>query len=132
MFKSTLEWWAKQCVHAKNKSLFPDASRDVTFEVGYEKMREWANSKSRDKKEWVWARGNLDQLVIDHIEEQLGIEPVFFYNRWRDVRTAIDIFAATETGYCEVPGFDPKAWVIKHDPAHDCCFDALMLIHAGK
>jgi hypothetical protein len=129
--KSTIDWWSKQCDHAKKKSFIPTPN-DLKFEDGYELMRQWANSKSKNQKEWVWARGNLDQSVLSDIEDQMEVKPIFFYNRWRDVRTAIDIFAATETGYCDIPNFDPGAHVIKHDPVADCAYDIMLLTHASK
>ena len=129
--KSTLEWWSKQCDIAKEKSLYvkPD---DVKIEVGLEMMREWANKYDAKASAWVWARGNLDQLVIDSMEEQLEIEPVFYYNRWRDVRTAIDLLIGSTNGYCEVdyPGFYAGS-IVKHDPLDDCIYDAMMLLY-GK
>jgi hypothetical protein len=130
--KSTLEWWNKQCEIVRNKSLVvkPD---DVKIEDGIELMREYANKHDPEGKSWVWARGNLDQLVLDSMEEKLEIEPVFFYSRWRDVRTAIDLLAGSINGYCHVdyPGFYPSGHIIKHDPVDDCVYDAMMLLY-GK
>jgi hypothetical protein len=130
--KSTIDWWAKQCENVKLKSFKP-SSNDVPFETGHELMREWAKSKN-DTKCWVWARGNLDQLVLDDIEEQLEIEPIWEYNRWRDVRTAVDFLYGTTTGYTEVhhPVFDSKLHITKHNPVDDCIFDAMMLMYGNK
>ena len=127
---STVDWWAKQCDVVRKKSFVP-SKNDVKFEDGYESFRQWAKSK-KDPKGMVWARGNLDQLVMDDMEEQLGIEPVFAYHRWRDVRTAIDFLTDSDTGYCKVPGFDPQAKVYKHDPVHDCAFDIMMLLYGNN
>jgi len=129
--KSTIEWWKKQCDLVKNQSFIPDKNRDVKIEDGLEMMRTWSKSfKNESDKSIVWVRGNLDQLVIDSMEEQIGIEPVFHYTRWRDVRTAIDIFYGTSNGYCDIEGFDRKS-VIKHCPINDCVIDVQMLLH-GK
>ena len=130
--KPTLEWWSKQCDNVKNKSFRPDKTIDEEFIPGYERFREWVKSKN-DKDSWVWARGNLDQLVLDDIEEQLELKPIFYYNRWRDVRTAIDIFYDNKTGYVDVdyPGFDPSLHITKHNPIDDCLYDVMMLIY-GK
>ena len=62
----TVDWWAKQCKNVKVASLIP-SDLDCSFVDGYESMRKWADSKN-DNKCWVWARGNLDQLVMDDIE----------------------------------------------------------------
>lgn len=134
--KSTIEWWSKQCENVKIKSFKP-SDIDETFEDAYERMREWAKSKNDDKC-WVWARGNLDQLVMDDIEEQLGIEPIFRYERWRDVRTAVDFLYGTTNGYVdiEVPpwveSFDPSLHITKHNPIDDCVFDAMQLMYGKK
>ena len=132
MGQSTMDWWKKQCDNVKIASFIPHPI-DCTFENGYQRMREWAESKN-DPKGWVWARGNLDQLVLDDIEEQCGLEPIWFFNRWRDVRTAVDIFYETDTGYVEVdyPGFDSKLNIYKHNPIDDCILDAMMLMYGVK
>ena len=68
---------------------------------------------------------------MDSLEERLGIEPVFSYNRWRDVRTFIDITYGTNNGYCEVdyPGFNSHLDITKHDPVDDCIFDIMMMLY---
>lgn len=127
--KTTMKWWAKQCENVKNKSFRPSVE-DIPFEEGYESMRRWAKEKN-DSKCYVWARGNLDQLVMDSFEEQLEIEPIWPYNRWRDVRTAIDFLYNVNTGYCSVdyPGFDKDLHITKHNPVDDCVLDAMMLMY---
>jgi hypothetical protein len=127
--KTTMQWWAKQCDNVRTVSFKPNP-HDVRFEDGYEAMREWAKTKNDDKC-WVWARGNLDQLVLDSFEEQLELKPIFPFNRWRDVRTAIDILYKTSKGYVKVdyPGFDPALHITKHNPIDDCVLDAMMLMY---
>jgi len=127
--KSTIDWWNKQCDNAKIASFKPSPD-DVIFEDGYEAMRAWAKSKNDDKA-WVFARGNLDQLVLDDIEEQCGLEPIWYFNRWRDVRTAVDLLYDTSDGYCGVnyPGFDPFLHITKHIPLDDCVLDAMMMLY---
>jgi hypothetical protein len=130
--KTTMQWWAKQCDIVKAKSLKPNKALDVKFEDGYKAMRDWAASK-KDDQCYVWARGNLDQLVLDSFEEQLEIKPIWPFNRWRDVRTAIDILYNTSNGYCPVnyKGFSAEAKVIKHNPVDDCAYDAMMLMYGA-
>jgi hypothetical protein len=129
MGQSTMDWWKKQCDNVKNASFIPNEI-DCKFEDGYEAMREWADSKN-DTKCWVWARGNLDQLVLDDIEEQCGLTPIWPFNRWRDVRTAIDFLYNTTDGYVDVdyPGFDSKIDISKHNPIDDCLLDAMMMMY---
>jgi len=130
--RTTLQWWAKQCDIVKAKSLNPNKALDVKFEDGYEAMRKWAESK-KDDQCYVWARGNLDQLVLDSFEEQLEIKPIWPFQRWRDVRTAIDILYNTSNGYCPVnyAGFSAESKVIKHNPVDDCAYDAMMLMYGA-
>jgi DNA replication protein DnaD len=129
--KTTMQWWAKQCDNVR-KTSFDVSPSDVIFEDGYEKLRQWAESKN-DKKCYVWARGNLDQLIMDSFEEQLEIQPIWPFQRWRDVRTAVDIFYNTNRGYCKVDylGFDPSLHITKHCPTDDCIYDIMQLIY-GK
>jgi hypothetical protein len=135
--KSSLEWWAKQCENAKKKSLYP-SNNDVKLEDGLEMFRQWAKQFDDYNKSWVWARGNLDQLVLDSVEEQLQIQPILTYNRWRDVRTAIDFLYNVDSGYIEVETppwmekFDPALHITKHDPVDDCIYDIMMLKYGKK
>lgn len=131
--KSSIDWWSKQCLNVKKKSFFPNEN-DVKLEDGLEQMRQWSNQYSNRKSNYVWARGNLDQLVLDDAEEQLGIKPIFNFTRWRDVRTAIDYLYDTDTGYCTVdyPNFDPYLHITKHDPVDDCIYDVMMLVYGKK
>jgi hypothetical protein len=132
MGKSTMEWWKKQCDNVKKVSFVPNEI-DCVFEDGYEAMRKWAESKN-DPKCWVWARGNLDQLVLDDIEEQCGLTPLWYFNRWRDVRTAVDFLYNTQDGYTDVdyPGWNSKMEITKHNPIDDCLLDAMMLMYGVK
>lgn len=128
--KSTLEWWEKQCPVVRDKSL-KRKSTDVRVEDGIELMREYANKHDPKNKDIVWARGGLDQLVLDAMETKLGVASVFFYNRWRDVRTAVDLMTGSTTGYCKVDhaGFNPDLHITKHDPVDDCVYDVMMLLY---
>jgi len=127
--KSTLEWWSKQCDFAKNTSLVP-TKNDVPAIEGIERFREYLKVDPSPNK-IIWARGSLDQMAIDSLCNAVGVNPIVRYNAWRDVRTGIDILATTsENGYCQVnlPGFTIQK-VIKHDPVHDCAYDAVMLLY---
>jgi hypothetical protein len=135
--KTTMQWWAKQCDNVKNVSFKPNKEIDVKFEDGYEQMRRWADSFN-EPKSWVWARGNLDQLILDSFEEQLEIKPIWPFARWRDVRTAIDILYETDKGYTNVvvppwiDSFDSTLHVTKHNPIDDCAFDIMQLLYGEK
>lgn len=131
--RTTMEWWAKQCENVRIKSFKPNPAIDEKFEDGYERMRKWAASKN-EPDSYVWARGNLDQLVLDSMEEQLQIEPTFHFKRWRDVRTAVDFLTGTTNGYCKVnySGFDPYLHITKHNPIDDCVLDVMQLIYGVK
>jgi len=131
--RSTIEWWSKQCDNARNKSFRPSVI-DVTAEEAVESLRTWSTQFSNHNKCIVWARGNLDQLVLDSLEEQLEVKPVFYYSRWRDVRTAIDFIIGSPSGYAKVdyPGFDPALHVTKHNPVDDCAYDAMQLMYGVK
>jgi hypothetical protein len=130
MTKSSLSWWSKQCDNVKNLSFKP-SDNDYIIDDGIESMRKWSKQFDLNDKCWVWARGNLDQLVLDSVEEKLEIEPVFFFSRWRDVRTAVDLMTGSTTGYCKIDydGFNPELHITKHNPVDDCVLDAMMLMY---
>lgn len=127
--KSTLDWWTKQVPHAQTKSLNP-SNDDYVAENALEKLREWSKQFPDSGKAIVWARGNLDQMAIGSLENACKVDTVFHFGRWRDVRTAVDLLTGSTNGYCKIEGFDDSQ-VIKHDPVHDCAYDAMMLMY-GK
>jgi hypothetical protein len=131
--RGTIEWWSKQCDNARNKSFRPSVI-DVTAEEAVESLRTWSTQFLNHDTCVVWARGNLDQLVLDSLEEQLEVKPVFYFSRWRDVRTAIDFIIGSPSGYAKVdyPGFDPALHVTKHNPVDDCAYDAMQLMYGVK
>jgi hypothetical protein len=129
--KDTIAWWEKQCLNARNLSLVP-SSDDVPVEKGLATLRAWAESK-KDTKSYVWSRGSLDNVMLHSLERKVGTEPIFPYNRFRDVRTAIDFLTGSTNGYCQVdhPDFNYDVDVTKHNPIDDCALDIMMLIY-GK
>lgn len=128
---STLEWWKTQHEYVRKVSLEPSAY-DLTAVEGMNVLCEYMSKYPNAQKQTMWARGSLDQLVIDSLATKLGMDPLTGYAQWRDVRTAVDILYGTSNGYCGVehPEFE-RASVIKHHPVHDCAYDAMMLMY-GK
>lgn len=126
--KDTIGWWQQQHKSIRDYSLKP-ASTDVKPEVGVKLLRDYCDAHP---SETIWTRGSLDQMVIDHLARQCGMDPIMPYNKYRDVRTAVDIFTGSTNGYCKVdfPGFESYN-VLKHNPVHDSAYDAMQLIY-GK
>jgi hypothetical protein len=129
--KGTVEWWEKQCLFAKQKSLIPTAE-DYKLQDGLKLFHDWVKTKNAGDC-WVWARGSLDQVILQSSERAVGMDTIFPHNRWRDVRTAVDMLYGSANGYCDVdhPEFLYERDVIKHDPVDDCALDIMMLIY-GK
>lgn len=127
----TLEWWKNQHQYARQVSFDP-SSNDLTAVQGITILHNYMNKFPNANKQTMWARGSLDQLVIDSLCRKVDLETITTYNMWRDVRTAVDIMYGTTNGYCEIEheGFE-RASVIKHHPVHDCALDAMMLMY-GK
>lgn len=127
--KDTLEWWGK--IHpAIRKKSFDPSPQDLHPADAIEELKDYIR-KHGDAL--IWARGSLDQMVIDSLTLKLGFDRIMPYNKWRDVRTGVECLCTTAyNGYCEVdhPTF-AKHNVIKHDPIHDCAYDAMMLLY-GK
>ena len=130
MTKSTLDWWNKQGEHQQKLSFVPDASRDMISENGIEAIRKYINQYHRGADPQtltIWARGSLDQMAIDSLALKAEVEPIAPFNRWRDVRTAIDLMTDSKNGYCTVRDLN-RDEVAKHDTVHDCALDILMLL----
>ena len=127
----TLEWWKNQHEYIRGCALEPSAD-DVTVVQGFEILHNYMNKIPNAQKKTMWARGSLDQMVIDHLARKVDSQPITGYNMWRDVRTAVDILYGTTNGYVEVdkPDFQ-RAAVIKHHPVHDCALDIMQLMY-GK
>ncbi len=128
--KSTLDWWGKQGKWQQQTSLDPDADNDLTVVDGFKVLHKYINKYLKGKSwetEIMWARGSLDQMAIDSLANKAGVDPIAPFNRWRDVRTAVDMLTGSTNGYCKVADLD---WdkVAKHHPVHDCALDALMLM----
>jgi hypothetical protein len=126
--KSTIEWWGKQCQNARNKSFKPLPTDTIT-EDALVALTNWRNQYP--KKDWVFARGNLDQCVFNSLEMACNREVIFPHYIWRDMRTAIDFMYNTTNGYTSVKydGFDADLHITKHDPVDDCILDAMMLLY---
>ena len=127
----TLEWWANQHEYVRSVS-FDANSVDMYAEDAIKELHEYMNKIPNAIGQTMWARGSLDQMVIDSLAKKLDMQPITGYNMWRDVRTAVDILYGTTNGYVEVdhPLFN-RAAVIKHHPVHDCALDAMQLMY-GK
>lgn len=127
----TLEWWKNQHEYVRGCAMDP-SSEDVTISEAFTIMHNYMNKFPDAQKQTMWARGSLDQMVIDNLARKVDSQPLTGYNMWRDVRTAIDIMYGTSNGYVEVehPNFQ-RAAVIKHHPVHDCALDIMQLMY-GK
>jgi len=127
--KGTVEWWGQQHSYTRSVSFTP-SDTDVTAEVALEQLHRYMSKYPNARKQTMWARGSLDQIVIDSLARKLDIETITDYNMWRDVRTAVDILYGTNNGYVGVdhPTFK-RHEVIKHHPVHDCALDAMQLMY---
>lgn len=134
--KSTVEWWNKQCDFAKERSYYPNKS-DLSVNEGISILQKWVNERAK-KGDLCWIRGSLDQMCIDSLFRKLNAEPLFPYNAYRDVRTAIDLLypETAKNGYVDVDpeyciGFD-RDQVLKHSPEHDTAYDLAMILFGKK
>lgn len=125
--KDTLEWWNKQPQETKDWSLNP-SKYDVTVEDGLQKIYSYIRTHPRNQT--FWQRGGLDQVVLDSLIDKVNYSRLTQFNKWRDIRTALDIFYDAPSGYVPVShnGFS-ESLVIKHNPIHDVCYDVMMLLY---
>lgn len=129
--KSTMEWWAKQCEIVRNRSFKPSPN-DLKTEDALDLFAAWV--KKYPPKQYVWARGNLDQCVFNSLEMSCNRTVLFPHYNWRDVRTAIDFLYNSNRGYVKVnhPEFDVDRDIYKHDPVDDCILDVMMLLYGSE
>ena len=129
--KSTLEWWKEQHEYVRSVSFEP-SKQDLSPVDGLKVLHAYMDRYDKNREQTMWARGSLDQMVIDSLAVRVDMQEISGYNMWRDVRTAVDIMYGTTNGYVEVehPTFE-RYEVIKHHPVHDCALDAMQLMY-GK
>jgi hypothetical protein len=129
--KGTLAWWEKQGEYQKKRSFKRNPAVDVAALDGITRLAAYVKMHNSENNA-VWVRGSLDQVCVDSLARQLGVDSIAPYNAYRDVRTAIDLLTETGkgTGYCKVDkvpmGFNEDK-VIKHDPVHDCAYDIIQM-----
>jgi hypothetical protein len=125
--KDTMEWWSKQAEYVRNQSIKPKPD-DYSAEEGIDKIIQYMNQYEKPREQIMWARGSLDQVVIDSLCKAVDKPCITEYYVWRDVRTAVDIIYGTSNGYCEVdhPDFNRDS-IPNHLPYHDICIDVMML-----
>jgi hypothetical protein len=124
--KEAMEWWAKQCLAARTKSLIINGT-ELQPKEGIDLIKEYCFFN--DTSPTLWQRGGLDQVVFDDFCRDSGVDPIFQYWNWQDFRTAINLCKNTANrGYCTIPEFN-RSLVVKHDPVHDAAYDVLQLIY---
>lgn len=130
---STLAWWDRQVEPVKVASLWPDPKKDLHPTEALVIIRQWI-SQRLGSDESVFARGSMDSVALDSIARTFDVTPAVPYNRFYDVRTAIDMtYETAKYGYVDVdhPTFD-VSMVLKHHPVHDCAYDGMMLLYGKK
>lgn len=130
--KGTLEWWKKQGEAQRLRSFVP-SRKDVSVQDAIRICKNWVKLQP-EQNAMVWTRGSMDQCVMDSLFKVAGHEPLFVYNQYRDVRTAIDLIypETSKNGYVDVdpdrcPGWD-RDLVLKHCPVSDAAYDICMLL----
>lgn len=121
-----INWWKKQDRDVIRSQVKPSED-DVTLEEGLKQAGQFMSNLEgyKRKTSWVWTRGGMDAMVTEHACHHVGRSPIFPFWVIRDVRTAIDLMAGTDNGYCQVDATLPE--VTKHHPVHDCAYDAMMI-----
>lgn len=128
---TTVDWWGRQAEIVKKKSYYP-SDKDVHPKDAFAILAKWL-SQYNLSSELVWARGGMDQLVMEDLATQLDLPNLVKYHVFRDVRTALEIlYPLAKNGYVEVDdtkclGFTIDK-VLKHAPEHDCAYDMAMLM----
>ena len=110
--KDTVEWWGKQSKEAQKNVL--EAEPNTTLVNAFEKLQTLlAGKRIKD----VWTYGYMDLAMLNyHSMRETGKELVF-YRKHNDLRTVAKLM---EFKWDERP-----KEMIKHDPVHDCVYQAL-------
>jgi hypothetical protein len=125
--KDSVNWWKRQCEIAREVSFIPSAD-DVSAKQGIEILKKFIDDNGGPDT-LFWMRGSLDQMVIDSLCRSVNREVLAVFNKWRDVRTAVDLMASNpKDGYSKIKNFNTDT-VLKHDPRQDCALDIMMLLH---
>lgn len=124
--KSTLDWWASQPKATQEKSLIP-SQNDASQMDAYEKIKKYI-ADCNGKKMHMFARGSMDEKILESFCNGLNVEPVTHWGNWRDVRTAIDVLYGSSFGYCDVDGLTKDKDINKHNPVDDIAFDVAMML----
>lgn len=132
--KDTMNWWASQPKAIRDKNLVPSES-DLSAADAISKIKEYIKSRDDSKNLTCFTRGSFDSVILDHLcKKTLGVEPLFKFWEYRDVRTAIDIIYAetAKRSYVKIdesrcPG--ANKWMNeKHSPDVDAALDAAMIL----
>lgn len=130
--KSTLKWWGKQNPVLLQSCFYP-SPRDVTAIDGINQIKEYIKNNGGSSTSFFWARGSLDQCVLDSLCRSVEQSPIAEYYQWMDVRTAIRLCKSTSNarGYCKIPPLEGENidfdTLEKHNPIDDIAIDVLML-----
>lgn len=131
LHRDTLDWWKKQHHHVRKLSFDPSPA-DLIAEDGIQVLHNYMAQFPNAQNKIIFARGSLDQMVIDSVARSVKMEPIAQYNMWRDCRTFIDCVYGSKNGYCDIEyeGFQ-RYNVIKHCPINDIALDVMMILY-GK
>ncbi len=132
--KDTMDWWSKQPKEIQQKNLIPSKD-DLHAAEAISKIKEYIKDRDSSKRLTCFTRGSFDSVILDHLcKKTLGVEPLFKFWEYRDVRTAIDIIYAetSNRSYVKIdesrcPG--ANKWMNeKHSPDVDAALDAAMIL----
>lgn len=124
---STIKWWKTQPKEVFDAMVRP-SSKDVDLIKGLTLLNKFVSNINgySFKESYVWSRGNyFDFPILRSLYNAAGLK--LPYNEWkiRDVKTAIDIMAGTNTGQYKLR-FGGEGF-IAHNPLHDAAMDAARL-----
>lgn len=125
--KDTVAWWMKQGSAIRDLCFVP-SKKDLSAVDGLTRLNEYFKEHGSDKS-MFWARGSLDQMVLESLCRTVDMKPPVMYNMWMDIRTAIRLTKETSNpgGYCDVPGLDVSK-LDKHNPLTDVAIDSMQLV----
>lgn len=135
---STIDFWKKPENSLAYKTNVQEHPDDVQLssvnEMLYHYLNKMGYDLSDNSTDKAYCRGNVfDFGMLENIYEHFNWQPLIKFWNYRDVRTEIDAIMQhvdpKHEGYGYVRNFNLDNF-IKHDSAHDCARDVLMIQYA--
>lgn len=118
VMRETVEWWGQQDPEAQ-KCIQP-AANDIKMIDFHKELEKLGDIKDAT---WYFRGPHFDAAILEHLFDDFGIQCPWMFWAVRDTRTWLEALTGNAKPEMDIPeGF------IAHDPVHDVCRDAWMML----